>query len=39
MLYEVITDLDVLKQDGEDILRDLNLDPGYLFDLDPSEVF
>lgn len=32
-------DLDVLKEEGQDILRDLNLDPNYLFDLDPSEVF
>ncbi|MDN3637591.1 flagellar motor protein MotB [Simiduia curdlanivorans] len=32
-------DLEVLKEEGQDILRDLNLDPEYLFDLDPSEVF
>lgn len=32
-------DLEVLKEEGQDILRDLNLDPDYLFDLDPSEVF
>lgn len=32
-------DLELLKQQGDDILRELNLDPNYLFDLDPSEVF
>ena len=32
-------DLEVLKEEGQDILRDLNLDPEYLFDLDPSEIF
>ncbi|MBB3167059.1 MotB family protein [Simiduia aestuariiviva] len=32
-------DLEVLKEEGQDILRDLNLDPEYLFELDPSEVF
>lgn len=32
-------DIEVLKEEGQDILRDLNLDPEYLFELDPSEVF
>lgn len=34
-------DLKVLKEDakGEDILRELNLAPQYLFDLDPEEIF
>ena len=32
-------DLEVLKEEGQDILRDLNLDPEYLFFLDPSEGF
>lgn len=32
-------DLEVLKEEGQDILRDLDLDPEYLFDLDPNEVF
>ncbi len=34
-------DIKLLKEDaqGEDILRDLNLEPEYLFDLDPEEIF
>lgn len=32
-------DLELLKNDGQDIMRDLDLDPEYLFNLDPSEVF
>ncbi|UTA47510.1 flagellar motor protein MotB [Simiduia sp. 21SJ11W-1] len=32
-------DIEVLKEEGQDILRDLDLDPEYLFDLDPNEVF
>jgi len=30
---------DVLKTDGEDILRELDLEPDYLFNLRPEEVF
>ncbi len=34
-------DLDMLKEDkqGQDILRELNLEPQYLFDLEPDEIF
>lgn len=32
-------DIDALKADGKDILRELDLDPQYLFDLAPDEVF
>ena len=34
-------DVDLLKNDeqGEDILRELNLEPEYLFNLDPEEIF
>lgn len=32
-------DLNVLKEEGSDILRDLDLDPEYLFDLDADEIF
>ncbi|MFL0803774.1 MAG: flagellar motor protein MotB [Agarilytica sp.] len=34
-------DIKLLKQDeeGEDILRELDLEPEYLFDLDPEEIF
>ena len=34
-------DVDLLKDDpaGEDILRELNLEPEYLFDLEPEEIF
>ena len=34
-------DIKLLKEDpqGEDILRELNLEPEYLFDLEPEEVF
>lgn len=32
-------ELDLLRQDGRDIMRDLDLDPEYLFDLEPGEVF
>jgi chemotaxis protein MotB len=34
-------DINVLKEDkeGQDILRELNLEPEYLFDLEPDEIF
>jgi chemotaxis protein MotB len=32
-------EVDLLKTEGEDILRSLDLDPEYLFDLKPGEVF
>lgn len=34
-------DIQLLKEDeeGEDILRELNLEPQYLFDLEPEEIF
>jgi len=32
-------DQEVLKDGGQDIMRDLDLDPEYLFDLRPEEVF
>ncbi|WP_370980719.1 flagellar motor protein MotB [Agaribacterium sp. ZY112] len=34
-------DIKLLKEDkeGQDILRELNLDPEYLFDLEPDEIF
>lgn len=32
-------DVELLQSEGQDILRDLDLDPEYLFDLDPEEVF
>lgn len=32
-------DIELLKTEGQDILRDLDLDPGYLFELDPEEIF
>lgn len=32
-------DLELLKEEGQDILRDLDLDPEYLFNLDPEEIF
>ncbi len=32
-------DLQLLRDGGQDILRDLDLDPGYLFELDPGEIF
>lgn len=34
-------DVEMLKEDkeGQDILRDLNLEPQYLFDLEPEEIF
>lgn len=32
-------DLKVLKEEGEDILRELDLDPEYLFELAPEEIF
>lgn len=34
-------DIDLLKEDkqGEDILRELNLEPQYLFNLEPNEIF
>jgi chemotaxis protein MotB len=30
---------EILKVDGQDILRDLDLEPDYLFNLKPEEVF
>ncbi len=32
-------DVELLKKQGQDILRDLDLDPKYLFELDPDEIF
>lgn len=32
-------DLELLKTEGENVLRNLDVDPTYLFDLDPDEVF
>ena len=34
-------DIELLKEDqeGQDIIRDLNLEPQYLFDLEPDEIF
>lgn len=32
-------DINLLQEQGQDILRDLDLDPEYLFDLNPEEVF
>lgn len=32
-------DIDLLQNEGQDILRDLDLDPEYLFDLAPEEIF
>ncbi len=32
-------DMELLKQDGQDIIRDLDLDPNYLFNLNPEEIF
>jgi chemotaxis protein MotB len=32
-------DINLLQDEGQDILRDLDLDPDYLFDLNPEEVF
>ncbi len=32
-------DLQLLREEGEDVLRDLDLDPDYLFDLNPDEIF
>ncbi len=32
-------DQQLLKEEGQDIMRDLDLDPEYLFDLDPGEIF
>lgn len=33
------SDIKMLQEDGQDIMRDLDLDPGYLFDLKPDEIF
>lgn len=33
------SEVELLKNDGEDILRSLDLDPQYLFDLKPGEIF
>ncbi len=40
-LDESLTEEDkaLLQDEGEDILRELDLDPDYLFELDPDEVF
>lgn len=32
-------DTETLRQEGDDILRSLDLDPGYLFELKPDEIF
>ena len=32
-------DVKLLKEEGQDILRELDLDPEYLFDLKPDEIF
>lgn len=32
-------DIELLKDEGQDVLRELDLDPEYLFDLAPEEVF
>ena len=32
-------DIQTLQTEGSDILKDLDLDPGYLFDLAPDEIF
>ncbi len=32
-------DINLLQNDGQDILRDLDLDPEYLFNLNPDEIF
>ena len=32
-------DIELLKQEGQDIIRDLDLDPDYLFNLNPEEIF
>lgn len=32
-------DVNLLKDEGQDILRELDLDPEYLFDLAPNEIF
>jgi chemotaxis protein MotB len=33
------SDKQLLQEEGQDILRDLDLDPEYLFDLNPDEIF
>ncbi len=33
------TELKLLQQEGDDILRELDLEPRYLFDLQPDEIF
>lgn len=33
------SDLNILREDGQDILRSLDIDPEYLFDLNPTEIF
>ncbi len=32
-------DIKLLQEQGQDIMRDLDLDPGYLFELKPDEIF
>lgn len=32
-------ELDLLREEGQDILRELDLDPDYLFNLNPGEIF
>lgn len=32
-------DIELLKEEGKDILRDLDIDPEYLFELAPEEIF
>ncbi len=40
-LQDDLTDKDkkLLKEDGQDLLRELNIAPEYLFDLEPEEIF
>jgi len=33
------SDIDLLQEQGQDILRELDLDPEYLFNLSPDEIF
>ena len=33
------SDIDLLQDQGQDILRELDLDPEYLFNLSPDEIF
>lgn len=33
------SEVELLQSEGQDILRDMELDPNYLFELDPDEIF